>query len=65
MPSANQRTEMRPMSDLTTRFFRFLNRTSLVAQIIVGLIAGCAVALIFPPPRQNRWACSAICSFRP
>ncbi|MBE7375521.1 serine/threonine transporter SstT [Pseudomonas lopnurensis] len=41
------------MSDLTTRFFRFLNRTSLVAQIVVGLIAGCAVALIFPPAAKS------------
>ncbi|WP_313056094.1 serine/threonine transporter SstT [Pseudomonas lopnurensis] len=41
------------MSDLTTRFFRFLNRTSLVAQIVVGLIAGCAVAVIFPPAAKS------------
>lgn len=41
------------MSDLPTRFFRFLNRTSLVAQIIVGLVAGCVVALLFPSAAQS------------
>ena len=41
------------MSDLPTRFFRFLNRTSLVVQIIVGLVAGCVVALLFPAAAQS------------
>lgn len=41
------------MSDLPNRFFRFLNRTSLVAQIIVGLVAGCVVALLFPSAAQS------------
>ena len=41
------------MSDLPTRLFRLLNRTSLVAQIIVGLLAGCAVALLFPPAARS------------
>ncbi|MCF7203464.1 serine/threonine transporter SstT [Pseudomonas oligotrophica] len=36
------------MSDLPTRLFRFLNRTSLVAQILVGLIAGIVLALLAP-----------------
>ncbi|MCQ4327526.1 serine/threonine transporter SstT [Stutzerimonas stutzeri] len=41
------------MSDLPTRLFRFLNRTSLVLQIVVGLIAGCLVALAFPPAAKS------------
>jgi len=41
------------MSDLPTRFFRFLNRTSLVVQIIVGLVTGCVVALLFPAAAQS------------
>ncbi|WP_312300467.1 serine/threonine transporter SstT [Stutzerimonas nitrititolerans] len=41
------------MSDLPTRFFRFLNRTSLVVQIIAGLVAGCVVALLFPAAAQS------------
>ncbi|EXF42999.1 serine/threonine transporter SstT [Pseudomonas sp. BAY1663] len=41
------------MSDLPTRLFRFLNRTSLVLQIVVGLIAGCIVALAFPPAAKS------------
>ena len=41
------------MSDLPIRFFHFLNRTSLVAQIIVGLVAGCVVAVLFPAAAQS------------
>ncbi len=35
------------MSDLP-RIFRFINRTSLVAQIVVGLLAGALLALFLP-----------------
>ncbi len=41
------------MSDLPTRLFRFLNRTSLVAQILVGLIAGIVLALLAPDAAKS------------
>lgn len=41
------------MSDLSTRLFRFLNRTSLVAQIVVGLIAGVVLALLAPEAARS------------
>lgn len=41
------------MPELTSRVFRFLNRTSLIAQIIVGLVAGCVVGLLFPTAAQS------------
>ena len=43
------------MSDLP-RIFRFINRTSLVAQIVVGLLAGALLAL-FLPGLPSRWRC--------
>jgi len=36
-----------PMSDMP-RFIRFISRTSLVAQIVVGLVAGALLALLLP-----------------
>ncbi|MCQ4232202.1 MAG: serine/threonine transporter SstT [Pseudomonas sp.] len=41
------------MSDLPTRFFRFINRTSLVAQIVVGLVLGCLLAVLWPSAAQS------------
>lgn len=41
------------MSDLPNRFFRFINRTSLVAQIVVGLVLGCLLALLWPSAAQS------------
>ncbi|MCW3147923.1 serine/threonine transporter SstT [Stutzerimonas stutzeri] len=41
------------MSDLPSRTFRFLSRTSLVAQIIVGLVAGGVLALLVPSAAQS------------
>lgn len=41
------------MSDLPTRFFRFINRTSLVAQIVVGLVLGCLLAVLWPSEAQS------------
>src|SRR5690606_18049797 len=52
-PSGLQIPEIRSMPELTSRVFRFLNRTSLIAQIIVGLVAGCVVGLLFPTAAQS------------
>ncbi|EIK52292.1 serine/threonine transporter SstT [Stutzerimonas stutzeri TS44] len=41
------------MSDLPNRFFRFINRTSLVAQIVVGLVLGCLLAVLWPSAAQS------------
>ncbi len=41
------------MSDLPSRFFRFINRTSLVAQIVFGLVLGCLLALLWPSAAQS------------
>lgn len=41
------------MSDLPTRFFRFINRISLVAQIVVGLVLGCLLAVLWPSAAQS------------
>lgn len=40
------------MSDLPSRMFRFLNRTSLVAQILVGMVAGALLAALWPSAAQ-------------
>jgi len=41
------------MSDLSTRLFRAYSRTSLVAQIIMGLVAGCLLAWLLPEAARS------------
>lgn len=41
------------MSNLSTRLFRAYNRVSLVTQIVVGLIAGCLLAWLFPQAAKS------------
>lgn len=41
-----------PMSDVP-RFIRFISRTSLVAQIVVGLVAGALLALLLPAAAKS------------
>ena len=36
------------MSSLSTQLFRAYNRVSLVTQIVVGLVAGCLLAWLWP-----------------
>lgn len=51
------------MSDLP-RIFRFINRTSLVAQIVVGLLAGALLALFLPGAAKSV-ALLGTCSCKP
>ncbi|MCQ4287515.1 serine/threonine transporter SstT [Pseudomonas stutzeri] len=41
------------MSNLSTRLFRAYNRVGLVTQIVVGLVAGCLLAWLFPQAAKS------------